>query len=83
MCPGNFWFFSTSETEEPFFIPLGAAVCQSAFVGKFVHGKTFALATVQMGIIGKNRKEGYGLWALIKSGELDHCHCGLDGCLVQ
>lgn len=46
-----------------FSIPLGAVLCQSAFVGEFVRGKTFAPATVQMGIIGKNRKEGYGLWS--------------------
>lgn len=48
MHPGNFLFFSTLETEEPFFIPLGAVLYQSAFVGEFVHGKTFAPATVQI-----------------------------------
>lgn len=48
MWPGNFLFFSTSETEEPFLIPLGAVLYQTGFVGEFVHGKTFALATVQI-----------------------------------
>lgn len=41
MHPGNNLFFSTLETQEPFFIPLGTVLYQSVFVGEFVHGKTF------------------------------------------